>query len=104
MRKDFFAHKNAALIEAQLGGGDVQSTTRTERKEPTLSIPERAALTKLIGSGDVRDPSLQALRAAAVQAIADLCSRVELKRKSFQSKTRRSEDSSPEPLLSKTDE
>ena len=104
LRKDFFLRKNAALIEAQLGGGDAQLTTRAERKEPTLEIPERTALRNLIGSGDVRDPSLQALRVAAVQAMADLCSRVELKRKPFPPKTAEFEGLSPEPVPSKTDE
>ncbi len=66
LRKDFFSHKKAALIEVQLGGGDAQPTTQAERKEPTLSIPERTALKNLIGSQDVRDPFFRSRRAAAV--------------------------------------
>ena len=103
LRQDFFSQKNAAFIEAQFGGGDAQPTTRAERKVPTLSIPERLALTNLARSGDVRDPFLQAERAAAVQAMANLCSRLELKRKPFPSKIRQCKESSPEPVLSETE-
>ena len=80
LRQDFFVRKNAALIEAQLLGGDTNSVKRTERKESTPSIPERAALASLIGAGDMRDPSMRDHRAASVKAMADLCSRAEMKR------------------------
>lgn len=103
LRQDFFTQKNAAFVEAQFGAGDAQPTTRAERKVPTHSIPERLTLASLAGSRDVRDPNLQAERAAAVQAMADLCSRLELKRKPFPSKIRKCEESSPDPVLSETD-
>ena len=102
LRKDFYVQKNAAVIEAQLSGGNALPTAQAERKEPTLCIEERITLVNLAGSGDVRDPSLHADRAAAVQALANLCSRIEVRRKPFQSRHRK--ESSPKRIVSKTDE
>lgn len=81
LRRDFFARKNAALIEAQLDSKDVRRTLRTEQNSSTPSIPERAALASLIGAKDMRSVSMRAHRAAAIQAMEDLCCRVELRRK-----------------------
>ena len=82
LRREFFARKDDALIEAQLNGDDKWYVKRVEPEAPTLSIPERATLASLFGTGDIRSPSMQAQRAAAVQAMADLCRRVEVVRKS----------------------
>lgn len=104
MRQDFFVHKNAALIEAQLLGGDAKSVNRPESKESALSIPERAALSSLIGVGDMREPSMRAQRAAAVEAMADLCSRAELKRRPARLYQAPSDNSTPEPPPLRADE
>ncbi|KAI7399269.1 hypothetical protein KC336_g15107 [Hortaea werneckii] len=104
LRKDFFVRKDAAIIEAQLGGGDALPTAQAERKAPALCIEERIALLNLAGSGDARDPSLSAHRAAAVQAMADLCSRKEVRRKSSRSNVRLRRESSPENIVLKKDE
>ena len=103
LRKNFFLQKNAAFIEAQFEGGNQQPAMRAERKGPTLLIPERMALTSVIGSGDARDPSRRANRADAVQAMANLCSRAELRKKPFQSNLHLYEESTPELEDPKTD-
>lgn len=104
LRKDFFVQKNAAIIEAQLSGGDALPTAQAERKAPTLCIEERITLVNLASSGDARDPSMYAHRAAAVQAMADPCSRKELRRKSLRSNVRLRQESSPENIVPKTEE
>ena len=97
LREDFFARKDAKLIEAQLNGGKIHRTARTEQKVPILAIPKRAELATLIRIEDIRSPSMRARRAAAVQAIADLCCRVELKRNAFLCNNSLAEESSKEP-------
>ena len=84
-RQDFFARKDTELIEAQLNSDDKHCAVQTKRKAPSISIPERTALVKLAGAEDLRSPSAQAQRAAAVQAMANLCSRMELARNSAKS-------------------
>lgn len=79
-RQNFFARKDASLIAAQLNGDDINGAVHAEQKAPTLSIPERTVLASLIGSEDMRSASMREKRAAAVQTMADLCSRVECKR------------------------
>ena len=81
-RQDFFARKDSELIEAQLNAAEKYSDVQAKRKAPSLPIPERTALVKLAGAGDLRSPSVQVQRVAVVQAMADLCSLVELARKS----------------------
>ena len=98
MRNDFFTRKDAELIEAQLNGGEAHRTSRTEQKVSILAIPERAELATLIGTEDMRSPSMRAQRAAAVQIMTDLCCRVELKRRSLQRDNSFSKDSSEELL------
>ena len=79
-REEFFVRKDTELIESQLNIDDKCRAVRPKRKAPSLSIPERLDLVKLSGAGDLRSPSLQAQRAAAVQAMADLCCRMEISR------------------------
>lgn len=104
LRQNFFVRKNAAMIETQLSGNDTHFATRTKRKEPTLPVSERMLLTNLIGAGDIRELSMQTRRAAAVQAMADLCSRVELKRRSAHPEPHLPMNLSRETPSSKTNE
>lgn len=104
LRKDFFTRKDAKLIEAQLNGGEIHRTARTEQKVPILAIPERAELATLIGTEDMRSPSMRAQRAAAVQVMADLCCRVELKRNAVRYNNSFSKESSEEPIPTTDDE
>ena len=103
LRKDFFVRKNAALIEAQLLGDDTKGAKQSEAKESAPSTPERAALASFIGAGDMRDPSMKAHRIAAVEVMVDLCSRAE-KRRPARLYPDQSDNSSPEPLPSQTNE
>lgn len=80
-RKDFFTRKDTELIQLQLIDDKTPRKVRVEQIAPILAIPERANLATLIGMDDMRLPAMQAQRAAAVQGMTDLCSRVELKRK-----------------------
>ena len=98
LRNDFFTRKDAELIEAQLNGGKAHCTARTKQKVPILAIPERAELATLIGTDNIRSPSIRAQRGAAVQMMADLCCQVKLKRRSVQCDNSFSKDSSEEPL------
>lgn len=98
LRKDFFTRKDSELIEAQLNGGQAYSTARIEQKVPILAIPERAELATIIGTEDMRSPSMRAQRGAAVQVMADLCCRVELKRKPVRYNNSPSTDASEEPV------
>jgi hypothetical protein len=91
LRTEFFVEKDNALIEAQLTGDDSGSATRTARKVQAPSIPERTTLANFIGAGDTR---WTPMRAIAVQAMTDLCSRVEPRRNSVRSQTQRTQESS----------
>lgn len=82
---------------------DALPTAQAERKAPALCIEERIALVNLASSGDARDPSLSTHREAAVQAMADLCSRKEVRRKSSRSNVRLRRESSPENIVLKKD-
>lgn len=104
LRKDFFMRKDAELIEAQLNGSEAHRTARTEQKVPILAVPERAELATLIGIEDMRSPSMRAQRAAAVQVMADLCCRVELKRNAVRYNNSLSKESSEEPRPTTDDE
>ena len=104
LRKDYFTRKDAELIEAQLNGGDVHRKARTQQKVSTPSVPERAALATVIGTEDMRRHSMRPHRGAAVQIMADLCCRVELKRKSVQYDNRLPKDSLEEPIPTTADE
>lgn len=100
LRRDYFARKDAALTEAQLDGKDVRRTLSTEPKFSVPSIHERTLLANLIGSEDMRSASMQAQRAAAIQAMVDLCSRVELKRRAEKRSSCRPEIQSEDPTRS----
>ncbi len=99
LRKDFFTRKDAELIEAQPNGGEAHRTARTVQNVPILGIPERAQLMTLIGTRDMRSPSMRAQRGAAVQIMASLCCRVELKTNPVQYDNSFTKDSCEEPLL-----
>ncbi len=96
LRRDFFIRKYTKLIEAQLTDGETHRIIRSEQIVPTLAIPERAELATLIGADDMRPPSMQAQRAAAVQVMTNLCCRVELKRNASRCNSDATEDSSEE--------
>ncbi|KAK4926169.1 hypothetical protein LTR49_006873 [Elasticomyces elasticus] len=99
LRKDFFIRKDTELIEAQLTNDKAHHKARVEQIEPVLAIPERANLATLIGTDDMRSPAMQAQRAAAVQVMADLCSRVELKRNTVRCISSATDDLSEELVL-----
>ena len=82
-RQEYFSLKSDALIEAQLDGSDECSFTRREKKATVHSVPERAYLAGLADvKENMRAESMQDQRIIGVQAMADLCGRVDVARKS----------------------
>ena len=77
LREEYFEQKNLMLIEEQLG--DIDGKRRIpEAREPWIPMmPERAELASLADTSDIRCAEMLEARIAAVQAMADLCSRVE---------------------------
>ncbi|KAK3669522.1 hypothetical protein LTR78_010576 [Recurvomyces mirabilis] len=77
-RRDFFAQKDTELIKMQLSSGELTDSTPPKQKVCNLSIPERATLVTLANVGHLSSPTSRADRLSAVQAMANLCRRVEL--------------------------
>ena len=77
LREEFFEQKNIMLIEAQLNKTDTESPPPQVAVPWIPPMPERAELASLVTSVDMRSPDLLDSRIAAVQAMADLCGRVE---------------------------
>jgi hypothetical protein len=76
-RREYFASKDTHLIVAQLNSEENLNRTVALQTAPVLSIPERAVLARLANIRE-KDTSITLVqRAGAVQAIADLCRRVE---------------------------
>ncbi|WPH03432.1 Hypothetical protein R9X50_00631200 [Acrodontium crateriforme] len=97
LRLDYFALKDTPIIDAQPKGSDESRKPWSIKEGPTLSIPERSALADLIGAEDMRCPVIRSQKAAAVQFMADLYSRVELRRASAVPGGNRVNKSSVEP-------
>ena len=77
LREEYFDRKNIMLVEAQLNKTDTKSPT-PEAPVPWIPpMPERAELASLVSSVDMRSPDMLDSRIAAIQAMADLCGRVE---------------------------
>ena len=76
LRRDFFVNKDNALVEQQWSGDSQTEIALSKREATPVLIAERANLASLIGIQDARSPPI---RSAAVQTMADLCSRVEPK-------------------------
>ena len=82
LREEFFEQKNNMLIEAQLNKTDAESPP-PQAVIPWISpMPERAELASLVSHVDLRSPEMLDSRIAAIQAMADLCGRVEATQRS----------------------
>lgn len=77
LREEFFERKNIVLIQAQLDKTDAESPTPEPPVPWIPPMPERAELASLATSIDMRSPDMLDTRIAAVQALADLCNRVD---------------------------
>ena len=82
LREEYFKRKELMLIEAQLNKTDAMESMPEAQMPWIPSMPERAELAGLVDSGDMRSPHMLESRIAAVQAVADLCSRVERPKRS----------------------
>ena len=77
LREEYFEQKNIMLIEAQLGDADTTSSPPQAPAPWIPPMPEHAELATLETSVDMRSPDMLDSRVAAVQAMAELCARVE---------------------------
>ena len=77
LREEYFEQKNTMLIEAQLNKTDAKPPTPEAQVPWIPPMPERAELASLVSSVDMRSPDMLDFRIAAIQAMADLCGRVE---------------------------
>ena len=85
LREGFFEQKNIMLIEAQLNKTDAKSPPPQAPVPWIPPMPERAELPSLVSSVDMRSPDMLGSRIAAIQAMTNLCGRVEpAKRSSIQ--------------------
>lgn len=102
-RRDFFAHKDTELIKMQLSNGGSSDSARPKQRVSNLSVPERATLVMLATVGDLSSPTSRADRSGAVQAMADLCRRVELSQHRRDPETILARELSPRAPSSKPD-
>ena len=77
LREEYFERKNTMLIEAQLDKTGAKFPTPEPPVPWIPPMPERAELASLVTSVDMRSPDMLDSRIAAVQAMANLCSRAE---------------------------
>ncbi|KAK3669707.1 hypothetical protein LTR78_010390 [Recurvomyces mirabilis] len=102
-RRDYFAHRDTELIKMQLSNGGSPDSVSPKQRVCQLSVPERATLVALATVGDFSSPTSRADRAGAVQAMADLCRRVELPQHRRGPETILARELSPSSLSSKPD-
>ena len=77
LREEYFEQQDIMHIEAQLSKSQLRRPIPDDQASWIPSMPERAELVSVAGSADMKSPNMLESRIAAVQAMADLCRRVE---------------------------